>query len=112
MSILNPVRLTLATFFLTLGTVVSFAQCKNIDAEAKVVKKTTDTSEKQSIILDIKGFRSNAFQVSLFGPDKKNILNSEQTEFNNLATGKYVIVIVGRREDDKYCPKSLNVTID
>ena len=40
MSILNPVRLTLATFFLTLGTLVSFAQCKNIDAEAKVVKKS------------------------------------------------------------------------
>ena len=112
MNILNPVRLTLATFFLTLGTVVSFAQCKNIDVEAKVVKKSTDTSDKKSIILEIKEFRSNTFQVSLFAPDKNNILNAEQIEFNNLATGKYVIVIVGRREDDKYCPKSLNVTIN
>lgn len=112
MNILNPVRLALATFFLTLGTIVSFAQCKNIDAEAKVVKKTTDSSDKQSIILEIKGYRSNAFQVSLFAPDKNNILNADQIEFNNLATGKYVIVIVGKREDDHYCPKSLNVTIN
>jgi len=112
MSILNLVRLTLATFFLTLGTLVSFGQCKNIDVEAKVIKKSTDTDGKQSIILDIKGLRANSFQVSLFAPDRNNILNAEQIEFNNLATGKYVIVIVGKREEDKYCPKSLNVTIN
>ena len=56
MSILNPRRLTLVTaFFLTLGTIISFAQCKEIVADAKVVKMASDINSNKSIVVEIKG---------------------------------------------------------
>ena len=113
MSILNPRRLTLVTaFFLTLGTIISFAQCKEIVADAKVVKMSSDINSNKSIVVEIKGADPNSLRLSLFGPNRKNILDSDKTEFNNLVSGKYLIVIVGKREPDNYCPKSINVTIN
>jgi len=113
MSIPNPLRIKiLSTLILVFGSIISFAQCKNIDADIKIVKTVNDTNNSKSIVIDFKGSRSESFKVSLFTPDRKNILNSEKTEFNNLDNGKYLVVIVGKREEDHYCPKSINVTIN
>jgi len=113
MSILSPRRLTLvAAFFLTLGTIFSFAQCKEIVAHANVVKAPSDLNSDKSIKVEIKGSNANSLRINLFGPNRKNILESDKTEFNNLVSGKYLIVIVGKREQDNYCPKSINVTIN
>ena len=113
MSILNPRRLTfVAAFFLTLGTIFSFAQCKEIVADAKVVKTASDINSHKSILVEINGSNPNSFRINFFGPGRNNILDSDKTEFNNLVSGKYLIVIVGKREQDNYCPKSINVTIN
>jgi hypothetical protein len=108
----SPLRFKfVATFMLSLVAFISFAQCKKIDVDVKVVKTSSDINSNRSIILEIKE-SNKSFQVSLFGPDKNNILNSAQTEFKNLASGNYLIVVVSKRDDDNYCPKSLNVTIN
>jgi hypothetical protein len=101
-----------ATFVMTLGTMISFAQCKEIDVEAKIVKKSSDINSTQSILVEIKESNPTSFHINLFGPKRNNILRSEKTEFNSLVSGKYLIVVVGKREEDNYCPKSINVTID
>jgi len=113
MSTPNLLRIKILTILLLgFGTISSFAQCKTIDADAKVVKSINNTTEKPSIVIDFKSLNKETFKVSLFGPDKRNELNVEKSTFNNLAEGKYLIVIVGKREEDNYCPKSINVTIN
>jgi hypothetical protein len=102
----------IAIIFLSLGTIISFAQCKQIDAVAKIVKDTDDIGKNQSIVLEIKGSNLQMLEVSLFGPNRHNILRTNKTEFNNLTSGKYLIVIAAKREKDNYCPKSINVTIN
>jgi hypothetical protein len=112
MTMPSPVRFTLiAIIFLSLGTIVSFAQCKEINAEAKVVKRGSDAGANQSISVEIKHSNSS-YELNLFGPHKNNILRSDKTEFNNLPSGKYLIVIVGKREEDNYCPKSITITVN
>lgn len=109
MTMLEPVRTKiLVTLILVCGFLTSFSQCKNIDADAKA----TAGLNGNSIVVDIKNSRTDLFKISVFGPNKQNILNSEKSEFNNLSSGKYLVVIVGRREEDNYCPKSINVTIN
>ena len=93
--------------FCSLGV---FAQCKKIDAEAKVVQ--AEGSNSRSITIEIKSGQPSQFTISLFGPGKKNELNVNKTEFHNLSPGKYMVVIVGKREEDNYCPKSINVTVN
>lgn len=113
MTMFSPLRFkVIATACFTLVTIMSFAQCKEINVEAKVVKGTNEIGASQSILVDIKESNSNSFQLSLFGPQRNNILNTDKTEFNNLVSGKYLVVIIGRREKDNYCPKSINVTIN
>ena len=89
-----------------------FAQCKTIDAEVKVTNTDENGAQKPGIAVEIKGANKTSFRVSLFGPDRTNELNVEKFSFENLAKGKYLIVIVGKREEDNYCPKSINVTIN
>ena len=109
MSMLDPLRIKiLVTLILGFGFFTSFSQCKDIDVEAKV----SGGPNGQSIVLDFKDSKIDLFKISLFGPNKNNILNSEKTEFNNLSRGKYLIVIVAKRDGDQYCPKSINVTIN
>lgn len=113
MSISKPLAIKILTsLLLGFGAVSSFAQCRKIDADAKVVRELNDTSGKQSITIDFKGANKETFKVSLFGPERKNEINVEKSTFNNLNEGKYIIVIVGKREEDNYCPKSINVTIN
>ena len=113
MTIPSPLRSKIfATIFLALGTIASFAQCKEIDAVAKVVKGASDVGKNQSIQLEIKGSNLRNLEVRVFGPSRRNILRSNKTEFNNLASGKYLVVISAKREEDNYCPKSINVTIN
>jgi hypothetical protein len=95
---------------LSLCSLGVLGQCKNIDAEAKVTPAQEPTS--RAITIELKNARSSEFTISLFGPDKKNELNANKTTFDNLAPGKYLIVIVGRREEDNYCPKSINITVN
>jgi hypothetical protein len=110
----NPVRLTIGAFilFLALGTMNSFGQCKEINAVATVIKTTNDTGKNQSIKVEFKDGNSQHLQLNFFGTSKNNILRTDKNEFNNLSTGKYLIVIVGKREEDNYCTKSINITID
>jgi hypothetical protein len=100
----------LAVLCLCLCSLGVFGQCKNIDAEANVIP--TQESTSRAITIEFKNGQSNNFTVSLFGPDKKNELSANKTTFDNLAPGKYLIVIVGKREEDNYCPKSINVTVN
>ena len=102
----------LVSLFICFVTFNCIAQCKTIDADAKVVKAINDASGRPSIVVDFKSQNKETFKVSLFGPNKKNELNVEKTTFNDLVEGKYVIVIVAKREQDNYCPKSINVTIN
>jgi len=101
----------LACLLFSFGIMNCNAQCKELAAEAKVVK-AADGSEKASIEIDLKDHNEANFKFSLFGPDQKNELNVEKTTFNDLAKGKYLIVIVSKKEDDNYCPKSITVTIN
>ena len=105
--------INLLVLFLCLASNV-FAQCKKIDAEAKVVEVAGPSVESKtsSILIDFKGRKSEDFTVSLFGPQKKNELNTDKSEFRNLSKGTYLIVIVGKRERDSYCPQSINITIN
>lgn len=96
----------------SLLSVGGFAQCRDINAEAKVTNSNESGADKPSITIDFKNVNKEPFKVSLFGPDRKNELNVEKSTFENLARGKYLIVIVGKREEDNYCPKSINVTIN
>jgi hypothetical protein len=100
----------LACLLFSFGIINCHAQCKELAAEAKVVK--TEGSDRASIEVDLKNQNSNNFKFSLFGPDRKNELDVQKTVFSDLAKGKYLIVIVSRREDDNYCPKSITVTIN
>jgi uncharacterized protein (DUF2141 family) len=94
------------------STVSALAQCKHADAEAKVVKSEGNDG-KSTIVIEYKDRRdAGKFQVNLFGPDRNNQLSSNKTSFENLTPGKYLIVIVSRKEGDGYCPTSINVTIN
>jgi hypothetical protein len=101
----------LVCLLFSFGIMNCYAQCKELAAEAKVVK-ATDGSDLASIEVDLKNHNSANFKLSLFGPERKNELDVQKTTFTNLAKGKYLIVIVSRREDDNYCPKSITVTIN
>jgi hypothetical protein len=104
-------RLGILTCLLfSFGILTCHAQCKELAAEAKVVK--TEGSDLASIEVDIKNQNSNNFKLSLFGPERKNELNVEKMTFNNLVKGKYLIVIVSKKEDDIFCPKSITITIN
>ena len=113
MGILKLLTINLFVLFLCLAS-NAFAQCKKIDAEAKVaeVAGTSEESKTSSIVIDFKGRKSEDFTVSLFGPNRNNELNTEKSEFRNLSQGTYLIVIVGKRERDNYCPQSINITIN
>ena len=113
MGIRKLLTINLFVLFLCLASNV-FAQCKKIDAEAKVVQVSGGSNESQTnaIVIDFKGRRSEDFTISLFGPNKKNELHTEKSEFLNLSKGRYLIVIVGKREGDNYCPQSINITIN
>jgi len=105
-------RLGILTCLLfSFGILTCHAQCKELAAEAKVVK-ATDGSDQASIEVELKDHNSNNFKFSLFGPNHKNELNVEKTTFTNLPKGKYLIVIASKREDDNLCPKSITVTIN
>jgi hypothetical protein len=105
--------INLLVLFLCLASNV-FAQCKKIEAEARVVEVAGASVESKtsSIVIDFKGRRSEDFTVSLFGPKKNNELNTDKSEFRNLSKGAYLIVIVGKKEGDNYCPQSINITIN
>lgn len=101
----------LACLLFSFGVMNCNAQCKELAAEAKVVK-AVDGSDKASIEIDLKNHNSTNFKFSLFGPHQKNELNVEKTTFSNLVKGRYLIVIVSKREEDNYCPKSITITIN
>jgi hypothetical protein len=95
-----------------IASVSAIAQCRQIEAEAKVIKSSSGNGTS-SIVLEYKDNRGvDKFQVNLFGPNRKNQLNVEKTSFENLEAGKYLIVIVAKKEGDNYCPKSINVTVN
>ncbi len=110
MGIRKLLTINLFVLFLCLASNV-FAQCKKIDAEAKVVQVSGE-SQTKSIVIDFKGRKSEDFTISLFGPNKNNELHTDKSEFLNLSKGSYLIVIVGKREGDNYCPQSINITIN
>jgi hypothetical protein len=115
MSISNSLAFTIcALLLLTTFATTGFSQCKKIDATAKVVDETGDvnTAQGKSIVVDIKSSSKDKFEVSLFGPNRKNELHTDKTEFQNLSSGKYLIVIVGKKEEDNYCPQPINITIN
>ena len=101
----------LACLLFSFGIMNCHAQCKELAAEAKVVK-ATDGSDRASIEVDLKNQNTSDFKFSLFGPERKNELDVQKTTFTDLVKGKYLIVIVSRREQDNYCPKSITVTIN
>lgn len=101
----------LACLLFSFGIMNCIAQCKELDADAKIVK-TVNESDKASIEVDLKSHNKGAFRLSLFGPHQKNELNVEKTTFDDLVKGKYLIVIVSKREEDNYCPKSITLTIN
>lgn len=105
-------RLKILAFLLFgFGVMNCNAQCKELEAEAKVVK-AFDGSDKSSIEIDLKNLNRSNFKFSLFGPNQNNELNVEKAIFTNLGKGRYLIVIVSKREEDNYCPKSITVTIN
>ena len=88
------------------------AQCKYVEAEAKVLS-SAENNGKSTIVIEFKDKRNAGnFHINLFGPNRKNQLNTEKTTFENLESGKYLIVIVSKREGQGYCPTSINVTIN
>lgn len=88
-----------------------FGQCKTINVEAKITN-TEGGLKNGKIVLDLKNSRVDDFSISLFGSKTQNKLKVDKAEIDNLAKGSYLIVIVGRKEQDNYCPKSINVTIN
>lgn len=90
---------------------LAFGQCKTIEASATVTD-TQGGAKNGKIVLEIKNLAQSQFQISLFEPQGKRRINLEQKEFDNLPKGKYLIVIVGKKEEDNYCPKSIDVTIN
>jgi hypothetical protein len=91
--------------------VFAFGQCKTIDAEAKVTD-TQGGAKNGKIVLEIKTSRDNRFTINLFGPNGFRKIDLDTKEIENLTKGKYLIVIASKKEEDNYCPKSINVTIN
>ncbi|MEJ1241732.1 hypothetical protein WBG78_26545 [Chryseolinea sp. T2] len=93
-----------------LSSVSAIAQCKEIKAEAKVIKANEG---KSTIQIEFKDNQSaSRFQMNLFGPKRNNQLNTDKTTFEDLTAGEYLIVIVSKKEGDNYCSKSLKVTVN
>src|SRR5690349_13950323 len=108
----NPGYFLSVLIIMLIASASAMAQCRQIEAEAKVTKSPSGDGTS-TIVLEFKDNRGvDRFQVSLFGPNRKNQLNVEKTSFENLVTGKYLVVIVGKKEGDNYCPKSINVTVN
>jgi hypothetical protein len=104
--VLLVLTITLFSAFSTL------AQCKQVEAEAKVVKSGQNDG-KSTIVIEYKDQKSaSKFHVNLFGPNRNNQLKSEKTSFENLVPGDYLIVIVSKKEGEGYCPTSINVTLN
>lgn len=101
----------LASLVLMLAFIGAFgqSQCKQIEASAKVV-----TSDKgKSIVVEFTDSKvEQRVLLSLFGPNEKRELNVSKTSFDNLFDGKFLIVVVGKTEEDNYCPKTISVTIN
>ena len=74
----------LACLLFSFGFMNCHAQCKELAAEAKVVK-ATDGSDRASIEVDLKNQNISDFKFSLFGPEaRKNELDVQKTTFTNL----------------------------
>ena len=105
-------RLSLKVLIVLLGVCsVGFAQCKKIVAET-IVTHTQNGSSNGKIVLEIKDSRKEDFSISLFGPRAQNKIKIDKTEIDRLSKGKYLIVVVGKREDDNYCPRSIEVIVN
>jgi hypothetical protein len=101
----------LAFIVVTSSCVFAFGQCKTIDAEAKVTD-TQGGSKNGKIVFEIKSLRGEGFTINVFGPNGFHKIGLEKKELENLTKGKYLIVIASKREEDNYCPKSIDVTIN
>jgi hypothetical protein len=107
LSTLLVVSLFLIHFFCLSST--AKAQCKSIEAEVSVSEQENGLGV---ITVDLKGLDIKKLSVNLFGPKAKNQLGTQKTDFKELGKGKYLIVIVGKSEDDNYCQFTKEVTIN
>lgn len=98
-----------AFVFLRFG-IVANAQCEKINAEVSI--GTKEPNEKGTILIELNGIDVKKVSISLFGPGAKNQLGTQKTEFKGLESGKYIVVIAGKKEEDNFCPFSKEIIIN
>jgi hypothetical protein len=108
---------SLSNKYLTIVLILAFgiakaqSGCKEIKATIEVFQ-VGQKSEKASVTIDFHGQPTISFIVSIIGPKtffKKDI---KETELNELQKGTYTLVFAGRHEEDNYCMKHLEFTIN
>ena len=102
--------LTIA-FLLTFGIAKAQTDCKDIKATIEIFQ-AGQKAEKASVTIDFHGQSTSSFTVSIIGPKtffKKDI---KETEVKELHKGTYTLVFAGKREEDNYCMKHLEFTIN
>lgn len=100
-------RYLLILFFLTSGSLKAQTNCKEVKAEIEVSK----ADGNQVVKIDFKGQKTDQLTISLVGPKGYLKTDIEEKEIKGLASGKYTLVINGRREGE-YCLKHFQFTIE
>lgn len=97
-----------ALIFCNMGTIPD-GSCHAIDVQ---VAKAYSESNGWSIAIDLKGLKLNNLNINLIQPKGKKILDAKTLEFKNLERGEYIVIVIGRSEEDDYCPTYIKLSIE
>lgn len=88
----------------------AYSQCKPLDID---VSSTFDKSKSEGVIsIDLKTLDKKSIATSLFESGKNYQVNTQKTEFKNLKAGKYLVVVVWKKDEDNFCPFSKEIVIN
>ena len=96
---------------LTFGIADAQSDCKDIKATIQVIE-AGQKSKEASLTIDFNGQASTSFTVSIIGPKSYFKRDVREKEVKELGKGTYTIVFVGKREEDNFCMKHLEFTIN
>lgn len=85
--------------------------CQPIDLKVDLAKNEL-TGKLNTVKIAADERLSGKLSTSIIGPNGYFKGGTSDTEFKNLASGEYVVVVTGRREDDNYCPTQKKIIID
>ncbi|GAB1445348.1 hypothetical protein MASR2M41_10370 [Flammeovirgaceae bacterium] len=102
----------LLMLFLSIGDLTASTKEACVPIEIEVHQKSSDRGWGTNIEIDLKNKDISRFNINLMMPKGGHILDAKTLVFSNLESGKYIVVVTSRDENDNYCPTYVNVSIE